>query len=83
VFTLINNSSQPLNNLYVSLPEAAEWGDDILGVDVLGVGETGTVTIADGQDVCAYDLQFVMDNEAIVEGTADLCETNVFTLTDN
>jgi hypothetical protein len=52
-------------------------------VDVLGVGETGTVTIADGQDVCAYDLQFVMDNEAIVEGTADLCETNVFTLTDN
>ena len=44
-FTLINNASQPLTNLYISLPEADEWGDDILGVDVLGVGETGTVTI--------------------------------------
>lgn len=81
-FTLINNASQPLTNLYISLPEADAWGDDILGVDVLGVGETATVTIADGAEVCAYDLQFVMENEAMVEGTADLCETNQFTLTD-
>jgi len=82
VFTLVNNSSQPLSNLYVSLPESAEWGDDILGVDVLAVGETGTVTIAGGSDVCSYDLQFVMENEATMEGTANLCETNTFTLTD-
>lgn len=81
-FTLINNASQPLTNLYISLPESEEWGDDILGVDVLGVGETGVITIADGADVCAYDLQFVMENEAMIEGTADLCETTEFTLTD-
>lgn len=81
-FTLINNASQPLSNLYISLPEADEWGDDILGVDVLGVGETATVTIAGGAEVCSYDLQFVMENEAMVEGTANLCETNTFTLHD-
>jgi hypothetical protein len=81
-FTLTNNASQPLANLYISLPESDEWGDDILGVDVLGVGETATVTITDGADICAYDLQFVMENEAMIEGTADLCETNEFTLTD-
>jgi len=82
VFTLINDSSQPLSNLYVSLPESAEWGDDILGVDVLAVGETGTVTIAGGSALCSYDLQFVMENAATMEGTANLCETNTFTLTD-
>lgn len=83
VFTLVNNASQPLANLYVSLPEAAEWGDDILGVDVLAPGETASVTIADGAEVCSYDLQFVMENEATLEGTANLCETDTFTLTDN
>jgi hypothetical protein len=82
VFTLINNSTQPLANLFVSLPEAAEWGDDILGVETLGVGETGTVTLAGGKEICKFDLQFVMENEAMIEGTADLCETNTFTLTD-
>ena len=82
VFSLINNSSQPLTNLYVSLPEAGEWGDDILGTDVLAVGESATVTIADGATVCDYDLQIVMENEATMEGTADLCELNEFTVTD-
>lgn len=82
VFSLINNATQPLTNLYVSLPEADEWGDDILGVDVLAPGESATVTIADGATVCDYDLQIVMENEATMEGTADLCELNEFTVTD-
>lgn len=82
-FTLVNNASQPLSNLYVSLPEAGDWGDDILGVDVLAPGEMATVTIADGAEVCSYDLQFVMENEASIEGTADLCANDTFTLTDN
>ena len=82
-FTLVNNASQPLSNLYVSLPEAGDWGDDILGVDVLAPGEMATVTIADGAEVCSYDQQFVMENEASIEGTADLCANDTFTLTDN
>lgn len=83
VFTLVNNATQPLANLYISLPEADEWGDDILGVDVLAPGETASVTIAGGTEQCSYDLQFVMENEASIEGTADLCANNTFTLTDN
>lgn len=82
-FILVNNASQPLSNLYVSLPEAEDWGDDILGVDVLAPGEMATVTITDGAEVCAFDMQFVMENAASIEGTADLCENDTFTLTDN
>lgn len=82
VFDLINTSSANLQELYVSPAASDAWGDDILGMDVLASGEQGAVTIADGESVCSYDLQFVMDNGATIEGTADLCETNQFTLHD-
>lgn len=82
VFDLINSSSADLQELYVSPTGSDTWGDDILGVDVLASGEQGAVTIADGQETCAYDLRFVMDNDVTIEGTADLCETNEFTLND-
>jgi len=82
VFDLINASSANLQELYVSAEDSAEWGDDVLGMEVLAAGEQGAVTIADGRDICAYDLQFVMDTGAIIEGTADLCEMNAFTLQD-
>lgn len=82
VFDLINSSSASLQELYVSSANSDDWGDDILGMDVLAAGEKGAVTIADGESVCAYDLQFVMDSGVTLEGTADLCETKQFTITD-
>ena len=82
VFDLINSSSANLQELYVSAADSESWGDDILGMEVLASGEQGAVTIVDGNDTCAYDLQFVMDSGTTIEGTADLCETNQFTLTD-
>jgi hypothetical protein len=40
------------------------------------------VTIADGMETCSYDMRFVMDNGNTIEGSADLCTTNEFTITD-
>lgn len=82
VFDLINNSSYALQELYVSPAAADEWGDDVLGVDILAAGEQGTVTIADGETTCAYDLRFVTDTGNEVTGSVDLCETHTFTLND-
>lgn len=82
VFDLINNSSSDLNELYVSAHEADTWGEDVLGMDVLAVGQNGNVTLTDGLTVCDYDLRFVMANGNTIEGTANLCETNSFTLHD-
>lgn len=82
VFALINNSTANLQELYVSASETDSWGDDILGRDVLAAGENGDVTITDGMATCAYDLRFVMDNGNTIEGSADLCTTNEFTITD-
>lgn len=82
VFNLTNDSSFNLQEFYVSATDTDAWGEDILGRDVLASGEAGDVTIADGRDVCAYDMRFVMDNGNTIEGSADLCETNAFTIND-
>ena len=82
LFDLINDSSANLRELYVSASETDTWGDDILGMDLLNAGEAGTVTIADGMETCAYDMRFVMDSGVTIEDSADLCETNSFTITD-
>lgn len=82
LFSLANNSSANLQELYVSAAEADDWGDDILGMDLLNAGEKGEVTIADGMETCSYDMRFVMDSGVTIEGSADLCETKAFTITD-
>lgn len=81
-FTLVNNSSANLVELYVSPHEADDWGDNILTVDMLKAGEQGKVTIADGESTCDYDLRFVMDNGVTAEGRQDLCKLQTFTLND-
>lgn len=82
VFDLINDSSANLQELYVSAHEADNWGADILGRDVLEAGADGNVTISDGKATCDYDMRFVMDNGNTIDGTANLCETNSFTIHD-
>ncbi len=82
VFDLINSSSANLQEMYASPVGTDSWGEDILGTELLAAGEHGSVTIADGEETCAYDMRFVMDNGAILEGSTDLCEMASFTLTD-
>ena len=82
VFELINDSSADLSELYVAASETDTWGEDILGLDVLAAGASATVTIPDGSAICDFDLSFVMSNDVTIEGSADLCETNSFTLQD-
>lgn len=81
-FELINNSSITLAHLYASPVGESAWGDDILGVEVLSPGETGTVTVKDGYSYCEYDMRFVADTGSEVTGSADLCTMDSFTLSD-
>ena len=82
LFDLTNSSTADLQELYVSASDTDAWGEDILGQDVLAADEAANVTIPEGTDTCAFDLRFVMDNGNIIEGSADLCTTNSFTITD-
>lgn len=81
-FTLINDSSLKLVEMYVSPHEQDSWGENILNVASVDPGTQGTISIADGETVCDYDMRFVMDNGNDVSATQDLCKLATFTLND-
>ena len=82
VFTLVNDSSHTIVEMNVSPVAEENWGENILTVDAVEPGTSGEVTIADGLDVCEYDLRFVTDTGIEASKTQDLCQINTFTVSD-
>lgn len=83
-WTLENTSSHNVNYIYLSRPDLDEWGDDILGDDVVvPAGTTGTATVTDVGDDCEFDIQIVMDTKQVTEHLAqDLCSGLTITISD-
>lgn len=79
-YELINNSPLTLMEFYTSPVDVGSWENDILGADVLGSGEIGTVLIADGATACVYDLLFVFEDGQTLEDTVDICDLASYTL---
>lgn len=82
VFTLVNDSSLAITEMYVSPVGEDQWGENILMVDAVDPGVSGDVTIAGGLEVCDYDLRFVTAEGAEAEQTQNLCEIATFTVSD-
>ena len=82
LFTLVNDSSYTITEMYVSPVGEDQWGENILTVDAVDPGVSGDVTIADGMDVCDYDLRFVSAEGGEAEKTQNLCDLATFTVTD-
>ena len=82
VFTLVNDSSHTIVEMNVSPVDEELWGENILSVDEVTPGMSGEVTIADGLDVCDYDLRFVSDEGIEATQAQNLCEINTFTIND-
>lgn len=82
VFTLINDSSYTIVEMNVSPVDEELWGENILTVDAVEPGMSGDITIADGLDVCDYDLRFVTDDGTEATKTQNLCEISTFTVND-
>lgn len=83
VFDLINATNSVLTHFYTSPVGVNEWEDDVFGAQVLAPGETIRLTIADGRDVCDYDMKFVFEGSAELETTTDtqnLCELGSYTI---
>jgi hypothetical protein len=75
-FALTNNSTYQIDSFYASPANDDQWGEDILGQDVLEGGQSGTVTIADGSTECVYDLKAVDETGAEHELKGlDICKT--------
>lgn len=79
-YALVNDTDFTVMELYASPVDMAVWGEDMLGAGVIGPGETGTVTIAGGGALCAYDLRFVFDDGQELLDSVNVCEAPSYTL---
>jgi hypothetical protein len=80
-FTLINKSTYTIVELYVSPTNDEEWGEDVLGTDVLANDERVDIEFARSETTCSWDLKIVDDEEDEVTWTKlNLCTANEITL---
>lgn len=82
VFTLVNNSSVNITEMYVSKHSSDQWEENILGDVIIDAGTQSDITIADGETTCDYDMRFVGAGGEVHEVSQNLCELATYTLTD-
>jgi hypothetical protein len=83
-FTLKNSTSGTLERFYTSPVGVGDWEEDVFGKDTLGPGESISITIGDGRDVCKYDLRFEFTADSgfeNLEDSQDLCAMGSYTIT--
>lgn len=78
-FTLKNQSGGTLTEFYVEVSSDSTWGENLLTTTIES-GESGTVTIADGQTACTYDILGVFSDGTKAEDYGlDLCKLGSYT----
>ena|ERR1700683_615727 len=81
-FKLVNKTGYELKALYVSPSKSDDWGDDILGQDVLADGQVVNVHFNPKANICKWDLKvtYTDDNSNAVWGDIDLCTVEKITI---
>ncbi|HEX2020519.1 MAG TPA: hypothetical protein VGO17_16425 [Aurantimonas sp.] len=84
LIVLKNDTGSVLNTFHTSPVGVDEWEDDVLGSQVLAPGESIEITIADGRDVCDYDMRFEFQGDELetTTDTQNLCELGEYTITE-
>jgi hypothetical protein len=80
-FTLYNDTGQVISYVYVSASNETDWGDDVLGRDVLDDGDNVFIYFKKFNPVsCLYDIKVVTSTGA--EGSltqVNLCDVDTVT----
>jgi hypothetical protein len=73
-FKLVNKTGYELKALYVSPSKSDDWGDDILGEQVVGDGQVVNVHFSPKAHTCHWDLKvtYTDDDSNAVWGNIDL-----------
>jgi hypothetical protein len=80
-FTLVNKTGLTINEVYLSPTNDDEWGEDVMGKDVLKNGEKVDITFSSSETECNWDLKIVDEDDDDVEWTKlNLCTANEITL---
>ena len=80
-FDLINATGQVITEVYVSPSNQTDWGDDVLGRDVLMPDESVQIVFQKFiPGNCLYDIKVITESGAEGELTqVNLCETHTVT----
>lgn len=81
VVNIFNETGLTMTHFYSSSQDMANWGEDILGDEVLGSDTYLEVDFNDGSDACIYDFRAVFENDvAEIERLGlDICAMESFT----
>lgn len=79
-FDLINNSDYTIVQFFTSPSNMDDWREDVLGAEVVAPGESGTVTVTDGSDQCAYDIRVVLDDGSEISDAVNMCDMGSYTI---
>lgn len=80
-FKLVNKTGVVISSLYVSPSDKDEWGEDILGKDVLGDGESADIKFKRSETAAKWDLKIEDSNGETIEWTdLNLLEIEKITL---
>ncbi|RYD97606.1 MAG: hypothetical protein EOP61_16480 [Sphingomonadales bacterium] len=81
-FTILNKTGHTVVSFNVSPTSEDDWGDDILGKDVLNNGESAEITFERDASACLWDLKATYDDNDTTEmKKQNLCEISEVTLT--
>ncbi len=80
-FTLVNKTGVVIDQLHITPSDVDEWGEDILGKDVLLSDEECDVTFHPKEKVCLWDMRIAdKDDNSITWEDIDLCKYTIITL---
>jgi hypothetical protein len=84
-FTLINKTGYDLDAIFVSPSKINDWGNDIMGQDVLGDGEKVNIKFHRKTKACNWDLKviYTVDDSSAIWRDVDLCTIEKITIRYN
>lgn len=80
-FTLVNRTGYQIDEVYVGPVSQSHWGEDVMGKDSIGDGESADISFNGGSNACKWDIKVVYNDgdESEFRGV-NLCNTSRVTL---
>ena len=80
---IINETQHAIVQFYASNVSRDTWEEDILGRDVLPVGQSVNINFDDGSGACLYDFKAIFDDgEELVRSGIDVCSIGTYRYTE-
>ena len=63
-FTIHNKTGKIIHHMYCTGHDETNWGEDVLGRDVLGDDESAEVKFSEGEESATYDIKLEFDDKS-------------------